>query len=109
MPFGQMDITAVTRVQDFATIKHNEDHKAVIDQSNIGHQIQKETDLKPTQINESDNAQWHSKQFDARSKGDNQYSGDGGQNRKKEHDKESDKASKDRVVVKGQHGFDIKI
>ena len=108
MPFGQMDITAVTRVQDFATIKHNEDHKAFVDQSNIGHQVQKETEQKPNQINESENANMHMKQFDARSKGDNQYAGDGGKHRNKEH-KENEKASKDKVVVKGQHGFDVKI
>ena len=109
MPFGQMDITAVTRVPDFATIKHNEDQKAFVDQTNIGHQVQKETDQKPNQINESDNAMWHSKQFDARSKGDNQYAGDGGKRRNKEHTKDAEHESKDRVVSKGQHGFDVKI
>lgn len=102
MAFGQMDITAVTRVQDFTSIKQNEDNRSVLQQTQLGHNAEKEIQVKATQVRESEDIEWHSKQFDARQKGDNQYTGDGGKNRKK-------KQVEERVVVKGKSGFDLKI
>lgn len=101
MAFGSIGITTVTRTQDYTTIKQNEDNKAMIDQSHVGHHIQKETKQRAQQVSESDNTEWHNKKFDAKEKGDNEYSGDGGRQRREE--------PKEKVVVKGHQGFDIKI
>lgn len=102
MAFGSMQITSITRSQDYTTIKQNEDNKGFTDQMNIGQNVQKETEQKAREVHSSDNSDWHSRQFDAKDKGDNEYSGDGGQRNKREEKKEQ-------VVVNGHRSFDIKI
>ena len=101
MAFGSIEITAVTRAQDYTTIKHNEDNKALTDQANIGHNIQKDEARRPKEVRNSDNTDWQNKQFDARDKGSNEYGGDGGNRRSKEKTQQ--------VIVNGHRGFDIKI
>lgn len=102
MALGTMQITAITRSQDYTTIKQNEDNKAFTDQTNIGNTIQKDTDQKAREVRSSDNSDWHTKQFDAKDKGDNEYSGDGGRRKPREEKKEQ-------VIVNGRQSFDIKI
>uniref|UniRef100_UPI0040579F61 hypothetical protein n=1 Tax=Acetatifactor sp. TaxID=1872090 RepID=UPI0040579F61 len=102
MAFGSIEITTITRAQDYTTIKHNEDNKGYTDQTNIGNHIQKEVQQRPHEVQGSDNSDWHTRQFDAKDKGDNQYDGDGGRQRKREEKKEQ-------VIVKGRKSFDIKI
>lgn len=102
MALGSMQITSITRSQDYTTIKQNEDNKGFTDQMNIGHNIQKDTQQRTHEVHSSDNSDWHSRQFDAKEKGENEYSGDGGKRHKRDE-------KKDRVVVNGHRGFDIKI
>lgn len=92
----------VTRAQDFTTIKHNEDNKVAVDQTNFQNQFDQTVETKVRQVNQGDHAENRGKRFDAKEKGNGSYSGDGGQKRKKE--KEDGK-----VVLKGQGGFDMKI
>lgn len=94
----------VTRAQDFATIKHNEDNKGMVDQANFQRQFDQSVDNRLRQVRQGDRAENEGKKFDAKEKGNGNYSGDGGKNRKKE-EKEKD----GRVFLKGQGGFDIKI
>lgn len=94
----------VTRAQDFTTIKHNEDNKAAVNQTNIQRQFDQNVDNRLRQVNQSDQAQNQEKRFDAKEKGNGTYSGDGGKRRKKEEKKEDGK-----VVLKGRGGFDMKI
>lgn len=102
MAFGSIEITTITRAQDYTTIKHNEDNKGYVNQTNIGQQIQKDTEQRTKEVRSSDNAEWHSRKFDAKDKGDNEYSGDGGRQKKREEKTEQ-------VVVNGHRSFDIKI
>lgn len=102
MAFGTIEIATITRTQDYTTIKHNEDNKAFTDQTNIGQQVQKDTEQRIREVHSSDNAQWHNRKFDARDKGSNEYGGDGGSRREK-------KERKEQVVVNGHRGFDMKI
>lgn len=102
MAFGAIEITTITRAQDYTAIKHNEDNKGFTDQANIGQQVQKETQQRTREVHTSDNADWHNRKFDAKEKGDNEYSGDGGRKKKREQKEE-------RVVVNGHKSFDIKI
>ncbi|MCM1126705.1 MAG: hypothetical protein NC429_09555 [Lachnospiraceae bacterium] len=94
----------VTRAQDFTTIKHNEDNKTMVDQTNIQRQFDQNVDNRLRQVNQSDQAENQQKRFDAKEKGNGTYSGDGGRRRKKEEKKEDGK-----VVLKGRGGFDMKI
>lgn len=102
MAFGAIELTTISRAQDYTTIKHNEDNKVAVDQANFSDQFQKTTEQNIREVHSSDDPQWHEKKPDAREKGNGQYSGDGGSRRKK-------KQVQDRVVVKGQGGFDMKI
>lgn len=102
MAFGSIELTTISRAQDYTTIKHNEDNKSFVDQTNIGHHVQKEQKQRTTQVNSSDETGWHTRQFDAKEKGDNEYEGNGGKKRKKQETREQ-------VVVKGRQSFDMKI
>lgn len=102
MAFGAIELTTISRAQDYTTIKHNEDNKVAVDQANFSDQFQKTTEQNIREVHSSDDPQWHEKKPDAREKGNGQYSGDGGSRRKK-------KQVQDRVVVKGRGGFDMKI
>ncbi len=94
----------VARAQDFTTIKHNEDNKGMVDQANFQQQFDQNVEAKMRQVRQGDHADNEGKRFDAKEKGNGNYSGNGGRKRRKE-EKESD----GRVVLKGQHSFDMKI
>lgn len=94
----------LTRAQDFTNIKHNEDNKALVDQSNFQRQFDQSVETRIRQVHQSDRAENEGKRFDAKEKGNGHYAGDGGQKRKKE-EKEKD----GKVVLRGRSSFDIKI
>lgn len=91
----------ITRAQDFTTIKHNEDTKGMVDQTNFGQQMTKQVEKQSQRVNEQDKAENRQKRHDAKEKGSNEYYGDGGRNRKQEK-KESD----GKVLLKGVNTFD---
>lgn len=94
----------LTRAQDFTNIKHNEDNKPMVDQSNFQYQFNQTVEMKARQVIQGDRAENEGKGPDAKEKGNGHYAGDGGRHRRKE-EKESD----GKVVLKGRGGFDIKI
>lgn len=94
----------ITRAQDFTTIKQNEDNKGLVDQSNFQHQSERNVDNRLHQVNRGDQTENRQKRFDAKEKGSNEYSGDGGQKRKRQ-----DAETEGKVLVKGQSSFDMKI
>lgn len=102
MAFGSIEIVSLTRTQDYTTIKHQEDSRGFVNQSEIGQQMEKKTEQMSHEVHSSDNTDWHNKKFDARDKGANEYSGDGGKKRKQN-------SKQDKVVVKGHQSFDMKI
>ncbi|MGN0401002.1 MAG: hypothetical protein ACI4HQ_01920 [Acetatifactor sp.] len=101
MAFGAIELTTITRSQDYSTIKQNEDNRAALSQANGQLQVEKNENQKNREIHRSDNAEWHRDQQDAREKGKNEYNGDGGAKREKQ--------PRERMVVKGRSGFDIRI
>lgn len=101
MAWGSIELSTISRSQDLTAMKHNADNKGLIDQSNIGQQVQKDVEQRTKEVRSSDNAEWHSEKFDAKEKGKNEYSGDGGQKRRRQ--------TEDKVVVKGRSGFDMKV
>lgn len=100
---GVMEIATITRSQDYTTLKQNEDNRGITQQSHLVENMHKETDTRTKQVNQSDNADWMNKKFDAKEKGKGTYGGSGGEKKKKQ--KEPDGI----VKIKGQGGFDIKI
>lgn len=94
---------AMTRTNDYLTIKHNEDVKGSVDQSNFQQSLNKEVELKLSTVERKDDAELAEKRFDAKEKGSNEYQGNGGQNRKKKEQ------PTEKMTVKGVSHFDMSI
>ncbi|WMC92989.1 hypothetical protein [Kineothrix sp. MB12-C1] len=97
----------IARAQDYTTIRHNENNKGIVDQNNFQTQFNKVVDERTTQVHHGENTENQNKRFDAKDKGNGQYSGDGGQNRKKDEGKNKDSDGK--VFIKNMSRFDMKI
>ncbi len=95
---------SVSRMQDVSVIKHNEDAKGMVDQSNFQNTFNREIDSKMNQVHQSDNPENRQQKHDAKEKGKNRYMGDGGKNRRKENTPQDG-----RVIPKSTSGFDMKI
>lgn len=103
MAIGAIEqLTSVSRISDYSTFKQNEDNKGYIAQTVISEDSQKDTQQRMQEVTEHDNADYHNKSFDAKEKGENEYRGDGGKQRKEPKKREQ-------VIVNGHYGFDIKI
>ena len=100
--FGAIELTTVSRAQDYTTIKQNEDNRGMIAQTHLGQQQQKDEKLRASQVRDGDNAQWQNRKFDARDKGSNEYHGDGGKKRQ-------GNPSQSAGAFQGQKSFDVKI
>lgn len=110
MAIGQVELNhAMTRIQDYTTQKHNEDMRGAIQQGQAQEKFNKELNQDIRQVVKSDQSEYQNKtqyqnrKFDAKDKGDNQYTGDGGKRRKQEE------ATDGRVKLKQKSGFDIRI
>lgn len=101
MAFGSIELTTISRAQDYSTIKQNEDNKPLADQVNGLVQVQKNETQKTREVHTGDNARWQERKPDAREKGNGEYYGDGGKRRKTRPEQGT--------AVRKQGGFDIKI
>lgn len=105
MAIGPVEMNGmISRSQDFTSLKHNENHRVVVDQTNFLQSFEKEVDERLTQVNKKDNADSSKEKFDAKEKSKNQYSGQEG---KKQKNKQSEK--EDKVIVKGTSHFDVHV
>lgn len=104
MAIGAIELQgAITRVQDYASIRQNEDGKIISDQAAVVSDVKKEAENKSNAVNRGDDVTNNQKKFDAREKGSNEYYGDGGRNRNQAKDQ-------GKVMAKGQtESFDIRI
>ena len=93
------------RVQDYAALKHNEEHKVVADQSTFQTQFSKQVQEKTTRVKRGDDAQNSNQRHDAKEKGKNEYFGDGGKKRHMNIETTPD----GKVITKKSSGFDMKI
>lgn len=106
---------ALARTADFSTIKQNEDNKGQVDQANFQTQFSKEIDHKSNAVNEPKDTQPQQFKFDAREKGKNEYSGNGGKSRNRDKNaaegKENGLFGPDgkKVSMDGESTFDFKI
>ncbi|MBR1691259.1 MAG: hypothetical protein IJ711_00615 [Lachnospiraceae bacterium] len=95
----------ITRTQDVTSIQHNEDQKGMLHQSNFQMQMDKTIEHNLSQVRNADNADKKQNQTDAKEKGNGQYMGDGGKNRRKREETPAD----GKVIRKGESHFDISI
>ena len=54
MAFGSIELTTISRAQDYSAIKQNEDNKAFVDQTNGQFQVQKNERQKTREVHSSD-------------------------------------------------------
>lgn len=108
MAIGQIELQGqITRAQDFTALKHNEDTRGTVEQANVGEQISKQIEKQVERVNKKEQPEYHNKKFDAKEKGNNEYSGDGGKSRKK---KEKAPVEPDgKVLLKGIGNFDLSL
>ena len=108
MAIGPLELQgSITRVQDFAIQRQGEETKIATDQAHVVQHTKDESDNKHNAVTRADDPSNNLKKFDARDKGSNEYSGDGGRHRKQQ---EEEKGKEGSVVVKGYPGsFDIRI
>lgn len=102
MAIGVVELASVSRIQDYSTIKQNEDNKGYVDQSAIGQQVLRNQEHQMKEVTGQQNADYYDRPFDASEKGDNEYE-------KRQMTKKNKKKKVEQIVVNGYHGFDIKI
>lgn len=110
MAIGQVELNqAMTRIQDYSTQKHNEDFRGTIQQGHAQDKFNKDINQDIRQVVKTDQSEYHNKtqyqdrKFDAKEKGDNQYTSDGGRKRKREGNSDG------KVKPKQNKGFDMRI
>lgn len=92
-------------IQQTDNVLHNQVkqvEKGMVDQGNIQVQEEKKEQQRARQVVHSDDTMFKEGRFDAKEKGNNSYSGDGGRHRK-------NLKGDGKVVTKSEGGFDIKI
>lgn len=106
MSIGPIELNGtIGRTQDFAQIRHNEENKGMVDHANVVNAAKLNEDKKANTVDRRDDTSNYMKRFDAKEKGNNEYSGDGGSSRKKE-----ETASEGKVIVKNsESSFDIRV
>ena len=104
MAVGAIQNATIARVQDYSTIKQNEDNKSYMNQVSIGQDREEDTQQKARQVRSGEESNWQNKRHDAREKGSNEYRGDGGRKRQ-------GKGPTEQMVIKDQPrmSFDMKI
>ena len=107
MAIGPLEFNAsIPRVTDYAQIVQNEDDKGAHQHMHATDVVRQETDDKANTVNRSDETTNDHNNFDARDKGSNEYTGDGGRRREKKKEPETG----GKVIVKGRPGsFDVRI
>lgn len=107
MGIGPLELSGgVTRVQDFANMRHTEENKPAVDQVNFSNQFQREVRDRNETVKRGNDTTNNQKRFDAREKGSNEYEGDGGKRRNTK--KGSNQGGN--VSVKGStSSFDVRI
>ena len=112
MGLGPLELSgAIQRSQDFAAIRHNEEHKGQTDQANFVNRLQKEVSDNANTVKSTTEVLNEQKKFDAKEKGSNEYTGDGGRGQgHKDEDAKGRKSDKDGVHIKmSESSFDIRI
>ena len=109
MAIGHVELnTAMTSIQDYTSMKHNEEQRSSVQQIQFQNHFDKELSkdikqvMKTNQLEYQNKTEYQNKKFDAREKGSNQYTGDGGRKRRQNHQRKEEKTGV-------RTGFDVKV
>ncbi|MCR5032048.1 MAG: hypothetical protein K6A92_04225 [Lachnospiraceae bacterium] len=100
----------ISRLQDYSSMKQNEDQKGALLQNALEQEQQKEEAVTLEIVHNKEDVDNEGKRPDAKEKGNGEYSGDGGQKRHgkdKEKEEEVHKSKDGKKILMGS--FDIKI
>lgn len=104
MPIRPIELNGtITRVQDVATLKQNEDNKHIVNQSNLSTHSQKEIDHSQKKVKNADDSNYYQKQYDAKEKGNGTYYSN--QKKKKNNSQEQEK----KKLKEQGYSFDVSI
>lgn len=95
----------VGRTLDYSTMKQNDDNKGFITNANMHTQVEQKAEKNVNTVRQGDNTEMKKHPFDAKEKGNGEYYGDGGNQRKEKKKEKTD----GKVIQKQMGGFDIKI
>ena len=106
MQIGVVDFNlAMTRPQDVANIRQNEENKTNLDAAVFQNAVDKKSDEKAESVGKAENTDTDRQEQDAADQGSNQYEGDGGARRR-----EQQKIPVEgRVIRKNAQHFEMKI
>lgn len=106
MAIGPIEIQgSISRTQDYAQLRHNEENRGHTEQTVISQNNQREVESRLNTVRRSEDTSKGDGKSDAREKGSNEYHGDGGKDRNKKT-----VTTDGKVFVKGSSSsFDIKI
>lgn len=93
----------ISRVQDVATLKNNEDNKHAINQANLNQHSQKEIAHHQKKVTNAEDGVYYQRKYDAKEKGNGSYFSN--QQKKKNKKKLENKGN----VKEKSHGFDVSI
>ncbi len=94
---------AINMTQDVTQLRQaDESGKASLIQEFSGKQEEQNAEDRIKRVRESDDTENYMKGYDASEKGDNEYAGDGGRNRRR-------KNKEGQVFIKNKGGFDISV
>ena len=106
MAIGAVELNhAMTGINDYNHLRHQEDTKGMVDQTNFKNKFNQAVETRINNVHAGDDVNNNQKKFDAKEKGGGTYSGDGGKNRNGK--KQQDNA--DGKVIPKYSGFDMKI
>ncbi len=94
----------VQRTQDMSGIKHQEDNKAYVAQSNAQTTLKKEVEHRLQDVRKKDDADYNQQKYDAKEKGKNEYF-----SQKKREDKDDSEDEDGKVILKKRATFDMKV
>lgn len=98
MAIGAIEMQGqILRTQDYSTIKHQEDSRADINQANIQQTRQVEENRQFNRVSASSRTEDQQTNSDASDKGSNEYSGDGGRQRREARER---RAADGKVFIK---------
>lgn len=102
MAMGPIDFATIQRSQDVSQIKQNENMRPLVQQDNIQTEVSKQNMVKAESVNKKDDVDLNNNKFDAKEQSQNEYYNT-------EEYKKNGKKTKDKVFIKGQDRFDVKI
>lgn len=99
MAIGAIEMQGqILRTQDYSAMKHQDDSRAEVSQSNIQQTRQVEAERQINRVNRSDQTSKQNMNSDASEHGNNEYSGDGGKHR---NEARAAREADGKVLIKG--------